>query len=257
MRTLSITIALASLLCVPTVHAVAQIVEYNPSTPQQAPVQEPGMMSFMNDKFNGIDRSLQDLGDRADRAEHALNKVQQLEARIAELEKKVSALATAPAHPPANSSASGVAITSGSGASAGSGSDAGGMSAEESEAAQTAYKKGFDQLMAGKYTEAGTAFKSFVEKYPKSDQLSNAYYWLGETHFLNRKFDSAVKAYEQSANLKGSKEGDALLKQGQCLIELNQKKKAQEILEHVAQEFGDTNAGKQAEKALAGLKAKK
>ena len=245
---ISLVLALSTVLMTQNVYAMPQIVEYNPNTPQPVPVQEPGMMSFMNDKFNAVDRSLQDLGDRADRAEYSINKLQQLEARITELEKKVAALAAAPT-PAANS---GLAIT-GSGDSPSPVA----MTAEETEAAQTAYKKGFDQLMAGKYADAGSSFKSFVEKYPKSDQLSNAYYWLGETYFLNRKFDQAVKAYEQSASLKGSKEGDALLKQGQCLIELNQKKKAQEILEHVASEFGDSNAGKQAEKALAGLKSKK
>ncbi len=244
-QSLSLGLALASLLSVSTVLAMPQVVEYNPNTPQPVPVREPGMMSFVNDKFNTMERSIQDLADRADRAEYALNKLQQLETRIAELEKKVASLSATQAVAPAAS-----AITGASGSESA-------VSAEETEAAQAAYKKAFDQLMAGKYAEAGTAFKAFVEKYPKSDQLSNAYYWLGETHFINRKFESALKAYEQSAKLKGSKEGDALLKQGQSLIELNQKKQAQEVLEHVVKEFGDTNAGKQAEKALAGLKAKK
>lgn len=250
-KTLSMTFLLATLFGSQTVYALAQVVEYNPNAPQPAPVQESGMMSFMNDKFNALERSLQDLGDRADRAEYSLNKVQQLEAKVAELEKKLASLASASsASGSSGGASSGLAITGG-------GESAPAMSAEETEASQAAYKKGFDQLMAGKYAEAGSTFKGFVEKYPHSDQLSNAYYWLGETYFLNRKFDQAVKAYEQSANLKGSKEGDALLKQGQCLIELNQKKKAQEILEHVSKEFADSNAGKQAEKALAGLKAKK
>ncbi len=249
-KTPAMTFLLATLLGSQTVYALPQVVEYNPNMPQSAPVQESGMMSFMNDKFNAMDRSLQDLGDRTDRNEYSINKLQQLEARVAELEKKLATLSAAPAST-ASTGSSGVAITGGGDSSAPT------MSAEENEASQVAYKKGFDQLMAGKYTEAGSTFKSFVEKYPHSDQLSNAYYWLGETYFLNRKFEQAVKVYEQSASLKGSKEGDALLKQGKCLIELNQKKKAQEVLEHVAKEFGETNAGKQAEKTLAELKTKK
>jgi len=226
----------------------AQVVEYNPNVQAPVPVQEAGIVSYVNGKFNQVDRSIEDLGDRADRAENDLSKLKSLEARIAELEKKLAKLETMAVAPAANAQGS---STTGDSASSAP------MSAADVEASQAAYKKAFDLLMAGKYAEAGTGFKSFIEKYPTSDQLSNAHYWMGETQFINRKFDVAVKSYEQAAKLKGAKEADALVKQAQCMIELKQTTKAQEVLESVKKNFADSSAAKQADKLLASLKATK
>lgn len=226
----------------------AQVVEYNPNVQAPVPVQEAGIVSYVNGKFNQVDRSIEDLGDRADRAENALSKLKTLETRISDLEKKLAKLETMAVAPAANTS--GTSITS-------EVSQASPMSAADVEASQAAYKKAFDLLMAGKYPEAGVGFKSFIEKYPTSDQLSNAHYWMGETQFINRKFDVALKSYEQAAKLKGAKEADALVKQAQCMIELKQTTKAQEVLELVKKNFVDSSAAKQADKLLASLKAAK
>lgn len=219
----------------------AEVVEYDPSVRVQPPkVMEAdvGMMGYVNDKFNRIERSSLENADRLDRIERDLDKIKQLEAKIEALEKQVAALKTAPLVTP-NESHTMAKPT---------------MTPAELEQAQQAYKKAFDQLMAGKYPEAGKLFKEFVEKFPHSDQLGNAHYWYGETQFVARKYDAALSAYTASVEAGGPKQADALLKQGECYIELKKPKEAKAALEEVKKRFPDSVVAKQADKLLATLK---
>ena len=43
--------------------------------------------------------------------------------------------------------------------------------------------------------QAEQGFRSFVATYPEDRLASNAYYWLGRTHFANRQFEPAAKAF--------------------------------------------------------------
>jgi tol-pal system protein YbgF len=234
----------------------AEVIEYNPNIQTQTPYVQPqaataevGMLGFVNEKFNRMERQLEDSADRMDRLERDVERIHVLEAKVAELEKKLAAFLTSAASSStvdankdvdANKGGSKVAITS---------------SSSDTEAAQAAYKKAFEQLMAGKYPEAGKLFKDYLEKYPETDQSGNAYYWLGETYFVGRKFDLALKAYTQSTKLEGPKVAEALLKEGQCYLELNKNKEAKAVFEDVKKRFPDSSIAKQADKSLVALKA--
>jgi tol-pal system protein YbgF len=228
----------------------AEVVEYNPNIPTSVPAVQPaaptaevGILGYVNEKFNRMDRQLEDSADRMDRLERDMDRIRTLEMKVAELEKKIAALsvaavsAVAPAADAAKDKPSVPAL-----------------SAADLEAAQAAYKKAFDQLMAGKYPEAGKLFKDYLDKYPHTDQSSNAHYWLGETYFVGRKFDLALKSYTEAAKLEGPKVSDALLKQGLCYIELKKDKEAKAVFEHVKKEYPETSAGKQADKQLSAMK---
>lgn len=237
-----LAIAISSLLVAGQATANrAEVVDYDPNVRTQPPkVMEAdvGMMGYVNDKFNRIERNSLENADRLDRIERDLDKLKQLEAKIESLEKQITALKTVPVVAP-NESTSAVKPT---------------MSAAEVEQAQQAYKKAFDQLMAGKYPEAGKLFKEFVDKYPLSDQLGNAHYWYGETQIVARKFDLALNAYTASVEASGPKQADALLKQGECYLELKKPKEAKASFDDVKKRFPDSTAAKQADKLLATLK---
>lgn len=229
----------------------AEVIEYNPNVQTPAPAIQPasptaeiGVLGYVNEKFNRMDRQLEDSADRMDRLEHDMDRVRALEIKVAELEKKIVSLSVA-----ATSSAS-VSDPVKEGVK----SNAPALSASELEAAQGAYKKAFDQLMAGKYPEAGKLFKEYLDKYPQTDQSSNAHYWLGETYFVGRKFDLALKSYAEASKLEGPKVSDALLKQGMCYLELKKDKEAKAIFEHLRKDFPETSAAKQADKQLNSMK---
>jgi tol-pal system protein YbgF len=223
----------------------AEVVEYNPNVPTQVPTPaatpEVGMLGYVNGKFNRMDRQLEDSADRMDRLERDVDRLKALEDRVAALEKKLAAASL----PPAAASTTSADDTAAAKPA---------LSAAETEAAQAAYKKAFDQLMAGKYPEAGKLFKNYLDQYPDTDQSGNAYYWLGETYFVDRKFELAAKAFTQSAKLDSPKAADALVKSGQCYVELNKTKEAKAAFDEVKKRFPDTAAAKQADKGLAILK---
>jgi len=228
----------------------AEVIEYNPNTPTAfpavqpaAPTAEVGMLGYVNEKFNRMDRQLQDSADRMYRLERDMDRIRVLESKVSELEKKLASLSVAASTSAPTADAAKDAKPS-----------APALSAAELEAAQVAYKKAFDQLMAGKYPEAGKLFKEYLDKYPHTDQSSNAHYWLGETYFVGRKFELALKSYTEAAKLEGPKVSDALLKQGLCYLELKKDKEAKAVFEHVKKEFPETTAGKQADKQLSSLK---
>jgi tol-pal system protein YbgF len=223
----------------------AQVVEYNPNAPvaqPQAATPEVGMLGYVNEKFNRMERQLEDSADRMDHLANDVDRLKALEKRVAELEKKLAMMSATSANTSVDTSkdtgTNKVALTT----------------AADTDASQAAYKKAFDQLMAGKYAEAGKLFKDYLDKYPDTDQTSNAYYWLGETQFVGRKFDLALKSFAQTVKLEGPKASDALQKQGECYLELDKDKEAKAAFIEVKKRFPDSTAAKQADKSLAALK---
>jgi len=108
-----------------------------------------GMMGYVNDKFNRIEKNSLENADRLDRLERDLAKIKQLEAKIEALEKQVAALKAAPVVAP--NEANTAAKPS--------------MTPAEVEQAQQAYKKAFDQLMAGKYPEVVSCLRNLLRSF--------------------------------------------------------------------------------------------
>jgi tol-pal system protein YbgF len=117
---------------------------------------------------------------------------------------------------------------------------------------QQNYQAAFDLIQARKYPEAGTAFTKFLSDFPSSPLADNAQYWLAETRYVQRQFQSAlpefqkvVDNYPQSAKLP-----DALLKVGYCQIELGNREAARTALQRVMKQYPDTTAARLASQRL-------
>jgi tol-pal system protein YbgF len=117
---------------------------------------------------------------------------------------------------------------------------------------QQNYQAAFDLIQARKYQEAGTAFTKFLSDFPTSPLADNAQYWLAETRYVQRQFQSAlpefqkvVDNYPQSAKLP-----DALLKVGYCQIELGNREAARTALQQVMRQYPDTTAARLASQRL-------
>lgn len=94
--------------------------------------------------------------------------------------------------------------------------------------AKAQFDKAYDLIKKQKYTEAETALSKFISSYPKSDYTGNAYYWLGESFMLRKKYDKAAVNYLQSFNQfpKNSKADLSILKLSSALNLLGKKKEA-------------------------------
>ncbi|HEX7047005.1 MAG TPA: tol-pal system protein YbgF [Gammaproteobacteria bacterium] len=102
-----------------------------------------------------------------------------------------------------------------------------------------AYGAAFALLREARYEEAKQAFKTFIDNYPESSLVPNAWYWLGEVNYVNKDFRTAVDQFRTVVEQfpQSSKAPDAWLKLGYCHYELEQWDKAREALQAVAERY--------------------
>lgn len=114
------------------------------------------------------------------------------------------------------------------------------------------YQAAFELLKEQKYTDAATAFGNFLETFPTSELAHNAQYWLAETYYANRDFETAVSAFQVvvSDYPDSSKVPDALLKMGFCNYELDEWDAARQSLSRVQSEYPETTAARLAGQRL-------
>ena len=76
------------------------------------------------------------------------------------------------------------------------------------------YQQGFDLLKESKHEEAVTIFKRQIQSYPKGSLADDAYYWIAESMYVNRKLDISKENFK--ALIQGYPESqrapDAMLK---------------------------------------------
>jgi tol-pal system protein YbgF len=224
------------------------------STPEEDPVLQ-GKLSDLDSRTTSIERVVQNqsLLSLAQRADQLQNEVSVLRGRIevlenanetlrkqqrdlyADLDKRLAGLSAgpAPAAPAAGQPA------------AGAGAD------------QSAYNQAFDILKAGKYADAIKAFQEFLQSWPQSALADNAQYWLGESYYVTRDFQSAAAAFQTLLDRwpDSRKAPDALLKLGYTQAELKHTAQARATLSSVSTRFPGSDAANLAAARLLQLPA--
>jgi tol-pal system protein YbgF len=115
------------------------------------------------------------------------------------------------------------------------------------------YQAAFDLLKDGKYPEATAAFKQFLTTFPDSVLADNAWYWLGESHYVTKLYGDALKSFRTVVEKfpASRKMPDALLKIGYCNYELKNWAEARASLNQVVQQYADTTAARLASQRIA------
>ncbi len=87
---------------------------------------------------------------------------------------------------------------------------------------QQAYDAALALLRGGQYAEAERAFREFTERHPDSELADNAGYWRGEALYVQREFAAALPVFQTVATREPAsrKAPDAWLKVGYCQYEL-------------------------------------
>jgi tol-pal system protein YbgF len=125
-------------------------------------------------------------------------------------------------------------------------------SAGENAEYQTAYQRLIKQ---GDAAGAAQLFQAFLQRYPDSALAPNAWYWLGESYYINREFALALKSFEllvqrfESSN----KTPDAALKAAYCQLELGQAANGRQQLEQVIARYPSHPVAELARSRLRGL----
>ncbi len=200
-----------------------------------------------------MEQEIRDLRGQLESKTHALELAQQSSnAKISALSATVASL-TAP-------TASTASTTTASVLSANSTTPAQAIAAEASSntgsaiagLGQAEYQRAFSLLREGKYGTAVTAFTAFIQKYPQSSLVVDAYYWLGQAQYVLGKNGDAIHSLETVANQYGqsSKAPDALLRLGQIYQALGQPAKARLVLGQLIRKYPSTPAAQKAQAQL-------
>lgn len=137
-------------------------------------------------------------------------------------------------------------------ASAGGGQSGRGPGTATRKSAAEAYDAAFDLLSAGKFDKASARFEQFVHTYPHSEYTDNAWYWLGNARYINRKYDAALEAFHRVLNdFPGSRKvPGALYKIGVIKDERGKFEQARKILNRVIEQYPESNAADRARQRL-------
>lgn len=140
------------------------------------------------------------------------------------------------------------------GGSAGASAGAGTASAGDSRAR---YQAALELLRQGRYDRAEAAFSQYLADFPSGELADNAQYWLAETHYVNREFETALAGFQRvlEDHPNSRKTPDAMLKAGFCQHELGRVEDATAILETVIEQYPDSTAARLANQRLDRIRA--
>jgi len=121
-----------------------------------------------------------------------------------------------------------------------------------SEEEKSVYDRAFQALRETRYAEAADGFSELLEQYPDSSYAPNALYWLAETYYVTRDFETALDYFNELLERfpDSNKQGDALLKIGFSHYELERWNQARAALEQVRSQYPGTTLARLAEGRL-------
>ena len=120
-------------------------------------------------------------------------------------------------------------------------------------AAEKAYNTAFVALRARNYVDSARGFRAFIDKYPHSTLLPNAYYWLGGSYYATGNYKVAQATFQSLVDKfpRSAKTPDAHLKVGFCQFELKDYAAARASLEAVVKAYPGTGVARLAKHRLA------
>ncbi len=132
----------------------------------------------------------------------------------------------------------------------------GAVATEGQSAEELMYQKAYDQYEARKFNEARTLMQKFIARYPDHKLVGNALFWIGETYYNQKNYDTAILAYESviDKHPKNQKVPAAHLKQAYCFIKIGENVTARGLLSALIQKYPDSDVAKTARKKLKELK---
>ena len=109
---------------------------------------------------------------------------------------------------------------------------------------------------AESYREAARAFRDFLRRFPQSAHEANVYYWLGNADFLSREYAGGIDAYHNLLTKYPDhpRASEAMLNMAECQLALKKKSAAKATLKKLVAQFPGSDASDKAKKRLATLK---
>lgn len=115
-----------------------------------------------------------------------------------------------------------------------------------------AYQAALNVYRVGNYRQAIEAFQAFLKRYPESELVPNAMYWLGFSHAAEKDCKTAILLQAKLVQLypQNAKAPDALLNQASCMVELKDLPGSRRTLQDLVQRYPNSAAAEQARRML-------
>jgi tol-pal system protein YbgF len=96
--------------------------------------------------------------------------------------------------------------------------------------------------------------ESFIEKYPKHDLYINALYWIGESYYGEKRYESAILQFQDviSKYPSTAKAPAALLKQALAFNALGDAENARTTMQKLLEKYPNSQQAAAAKKYLSG-----
>jgi len=88
------------------------------------------------------------------------------------------------------------------------------------------FEQALTMLAKAEYDEARAAFRGFADMYPNDELAPQAVYWVGDIAFVQKDFPTAARSFAEELKKypDSPRAADSMLKLGQSLLAMNQKK---------------------------------
>jgi tol-pal system protein YbgF len=124
--------------------------------------------------------------------------------------------------------------------------------AVKDDAFEAPYKEAFEAFQKDRYEDAVKKFTEFLDSYPKTPLVPNAYFWLGESYMMLRNYDKAILYFQELVEKypKSEMTSKALLSQAGAFEAVKDRKSSITILKRVIELFPKTEEAAIAERKL-------
>jgi len=130
------------------------------------------------------------------------------------------------------------------------------ISSQEKPKEYELYQRAFSLYEKGDLKGARSLWEEYVRLYPKGKWVPQAYFYIGETYFKDKDYESAILSYQKVVDFQGPNplKPRAMLRQADCFLALKDKKAASILLKKVVQLFPGTKEAEEAKKKLKTLR---
>ena len=110
------------------------------------------------------------------------------------------------------------------------------------------YLKGLDLFKNGDMPAARENLQKFIEQNPNHELIANAHYWVGETYYSEKTYESAILSFQEVIKNFPDKEKApaAMLKQAMSFQAINDLKSAKYVLKRIVDSYPKSEEAKKA-----------
>lgn len=113
------------------------------------------------------------------------------------------------------------------------------------------YRRGLQVFLSGRFDDALRNFQDFLMNYPQHNLSEDVLYWSGEAYYAMGDYNSAISEFDRVArDYSGRKTPDALLMASSAFVKLDNKEKAEEVLNWLIEQYPDSVTSAKAEERL-------